>query len=159
MRDADMAANSFLASKNILATFICQGGATTQWLWNVELDRQFDCIVIAIGSNELSSCTIEQLQDRLNDFGRHLIHNGYTNNIIIMGLWPRKSPSFSVRAQLFNKLSRRRMYWCAGILFWEWSKKLTFRFSDDVHLTKNSYRRALKYVISPIQCIFPYDSK
>ena len=159
MRDANIAANKFLESKDITPTFICQGGAGTDWLWRIHHEEQFDCIILAIGSNELGRCTVERLQDRLNDYAFYLLSNRFTRHVVVMGLWPRKSQGFSVRARLFNSLSRKQMYWHSGVLFWDWSKKLTYRFADNVHLTGNSYRRALKYLISPIQYLFPYSSK
>lgn len=159
MRDANAEANKFLESKDIYPTFICQGGAKTDWLWSVTLEQRFDCVIIAIGSNELASVTVEKLQDKLNDYSYYLLSRGYTNHVVIMGLWPRKSTAFNIRARLFNFLSRTSMYWHQGVLFWEWSKKLTFHFSDQVHLTNKAYRRALKYVISPVQFLFEYNSK
>ena len=159
MRDANDAANNFLGTKSIEATFFFKGGATTKWLWSVELCQQFDCIILAIGSNELAKCTIEQLQDSLNHYASYLIHQQFTCNVIIMGLWPRKSQSFSIRARLFNKIGKHQMYWTSGVLFWNWSRKLTYQFCDDVHLMNNAYKRALKYLISPVQILFPYQSK
>ena len=159
LREAYIQANYFLESKDILPSFFCRGGAKSDWLWSEHLDQQYDCNLIAIGSNELACCTVEQLQDRLNDYSYHLLCHGFTKHVVIMGLWPRKSEIFSLRARLFNKLSRHNMYWHSGILFWNWSRKLTFRFDGAVHLTKNAYRRALKFIISPVQYIFPYNSK
>ena len=96
MRDANDAANNFWGTKSVEATFYFKGGAMTKWLWRVELYQHFDCITLGIGSNELPKCTIEQLQDSLNHYADYLIQQQFTCNVIIMGLWPRKSPSFSI---------------------------------------------------------------
>ena len=120
MRDANAEANHFLESKDIYPTFVCQGGAKTDWLWSVTLEQRFDCVIIAIGSNELASVTVEKLQDKLNDYSYYLLSRGYTNHVVIMGLWPRKSTAFNIRARLFKFLSRTSMYWHQGVLFWEW---------------------------------------
>ena len=72
LREAYIQANYFLESKDILPSFFCRGGAKSDWLWSEHLDQQYDCNLIAIGSNELACCTVEQLQDRLNDYSYHL---------------------------------------------------------------------------------------
>ena len=48
LREANIQANYFLESKDILPSFFCQGGAKSDWLWSVRLDQQYDCIIIAI---------------------------------------------------------------------------------------------------------------
>ena len=98
----------------------------------------------------MACCTVEQLQDRLNDYSYHLLCHGFTQHMIIMGLWPRKSEIFSLRARLFNKLSRHNMYWHSGILFWDWSRKLTYKFDGAVHLTKNACVFKVYYISSSI---------
>ena len=74
MRDASDAANNSLGTKSVESTFYFKGGATTKFL--------------AIGSNELAMCTVEQLQDSLNQYASYLIQQQFTCNVIIMGCWP-----------------------------------------------------------------------
>ena len=110
LRDTNIAANKFLESNDITPTFICQGGPGTDWLWRIHLEEQFDCIILAIGSNELGRCTVERLQDQLNDFAFYLLSNGFTRHIVVSGFWPCKSQGFSTQAWPFNSLRREHMY-------------------------------------------------
>lgn len=140
----------FLQSKGYHPKFFHRGGAKCNWLWTIEFKEYFDIVIICIGSNQLGQCTIEQLQDDLNQYSSYLIENQLCTNVVIMGLWPRQGTQFSTRFMLFNRMSRRSMRWSRGVLFWEWSSKLHFDFIDEVHVTKRTYKRSLTYLCSPI---------
>ena len=49
-----------------------------------------------------------------------LLSNGFASLAVVMGLLPRNYQGFSIRARLFNSLSREQMYWYSGVLFWDW---------------------------------------
>ena len=139
----------YLQKKMFTPTFIFKGGAWTNWLWTVQLNEQFDYIVLAIGSNELQSCSIENLLGKLDSYAHFLVANGYCKKAFVMGLWPRPNVGFCNKAWRFNERGMTR-HWHQDVMFWKWSKKLRFCFEDQAHLKKQCYVRALKYLISPV---------
>lgn len=157
VRRISQMAGSFFLDRKLEVSFRHRGGATVDFLSIPPGQEYFDVVVFALGSNDLDSGLLQpgQLLDRLVLQANDYIAAGLCSRVIIMGLWPRANRFFNRQSRLFNELGSAQR--SGKILFWNWSRKLKVRIgADRVHLVQNSYRRALKYLASPMLYVLKY---
>lgn len=157
MRRLSQNAENFYSERRLSVHFRHRGGATTNFLEIPEGQQTFDIIVFAIGSNDLDSdfLTPQQLLNKLLSYASQYLSAGYCRKVIIMGLWPRANRAFNKKSMQFNSLGSYLR--AQNIVFWNWSDHLKVKLSRDrVHLVQNSYRRALRYLASPIFYVLKY---
>lgn len=146
---------SYEKKYNFKCQFRCQGGAKVGFLQrSMPRPGSYDIVVFSIGSNDLSrGIKPVELMAELQTQALLYLNSGACRFVIIMGLWPRKSSFFNTLAREFNLLT------CADsrVTFWKWPKKFKVKIlADKVHLYDQCYRRAVKYLASPILYVTKY---
>lgn len=137
-------------ARGLSVTYRCRGGAHTDFLQIPHNQEHYELIIISIGSNDLDDG--KEPDTVLADIFYYAwlyVYYGFTPKVVVMSLFPRASLGTNTKITHFN--SRLKLYsndYCVG---WLWSRKLTIRLRyDGVHLTEHCYRRALKYLTSPM---------
>ena len=138
----------------VTVSFHHKGGAGVQFCWNIPADTKYDIIVLCIGSNNIANgMEPSDLFSRLNFHAGRCMDSGLCTEVIIMGLWPRANRQYNAKMRVFNSFKSTD----ARIFFWKWSSHFRYRILPDrTHLRPHCYKRALKYLASPILHVIKY---
>ena len=112
-------------------------------------------IMFVIGSNDLSNGKgVLALYNEMIGYAKPYLEKGFCSRVVIMTLLLRSNQWYMERMRQFNSMLTSNTN--SSIVGWYWSKPLRRHMSflhDGVHLTDEGYRKAVKYLGSPI-CYF-----
>ena len=142
-------------------TFRCKGGAHASYLEIPPDQKTFDMIMFVIGSNDLSNGKgVLPLYNEMIGYAKQYLEKGFCSRVVIMTLLPRSNQWYMERMRQFNSMLTSNTN--NTIVGWYWSKPLRRHMAllhDGVHLTDDGYRKAVKYLGSPIFYFYKPSSK
>ena len=143
-------AGTYFSLRNVQMEFLCKGGARLSFLTVPESQEHYDLIIFMIGSNDLGDgISPSSIYAHLKGYANEYLE--FAEKVVIMTIFPRSNPSYMLRlAELNNLITRNTSNTIVG---WRWSKKFDrhmIQHQDGVHLTDKSYRKACKYIVSPV---------
>ena len=143
-------AGTYFSLRNVQMEFRCKGGARLSFLTVPESQEHYDLIIFMIGSNDLGDgISPSSIYAHLKGYANEYLE--FAEKVVIMTIFPRSNPSYMLRlAELNNLITRNTSNTIVG---WRWSKKFDrhmIQHQDGVHLTDKSYRKACKYIASPV---------
>ena len=149
----------YFSRRNLSVEFRCRGGARTNYLEVPANQQQYDVIILVIGSNNLGdgiapSSVYASLKGYANQYTRFAV------KVVIMTVFPRHCTRYMNSLTELNDLITRHSN--NTIVGWRWSKKFDRHMilrSDGVHLTDKAYKKACKYLVSPVMLFFKPSSK
>lgn len=107
-------------------------------------------VVIVTGGNDLQNgMNPDELITRVTRAAIKLRDVNGAENVIIMGIWPRADRAYNSAVHIFN--TRMEVFTKAeNIFFWTWSRGMSYRTYDGVHLLENGYRKAARYLATAL---------
>ena len=141
---------NYFSCREVNVTFRCQGGARTNYLKIPADQKCFDIIIFVIGSNDLADGrTPYSIFKDVTNYAQEYVKGGFAPRVVIMTLLPRNDTFYMARLNQFNHMLITNSN--NTVVGWEWSKKLKFHIRfDGVHLTDSAYKKAVKYLGSPV---------
>ena len=142
--------DNYFSCREVEMSYRCQGGAKVNYLKMPKDQKCFDMIIFVIGSNDLADgrTPYSVFQDVTN-YGKDYVDGGFAPRVVIMTVLPRNDTNYMYKAQQLNHMLISNSN--DTIVAWQWSKKLKFHIRfDGVHLTDSAYRKAVKYLGSPV---------
>ena len=141
---------NYFRCREVDITFRCQGGARTSYLKIPQYQQFFDIIMFVIGSNDLADGRSPySIFKDVTNYAQEYVNGGFANRVVIMTLLPRNDAFYMSRLNQFNHMLITNSN--DTVVGWQWSKKLKFHIRfDGVHLTDSAYKKAVKYLGSPI---------